>query len=35
MKVFGFAGFSGAGKTTLIERLIPRFVLAGLRVSLI
>lgn len=34
-KVFGFAGYSGAGKTTLIEQLIPRFVLAGLRVSLI
>lgn len=35
MKVFGFAGYSGAGKTTLIEQLIPRFVLDGLRVSLI
>src|SRR5947207_487619 len=23
MKVVGFAGYSGAGKTTLIERLIP------------
>ena len=34
-KVFGFAGYSGAGKTTLIEQLIPRFVRAGLRVSLI
>ena len=34
-KVFGFAGYSGAGKTTLIEQLIPRFVQAGLRVSLI
>ena len=34
-KIFGFAGFSGAGKTTLIEQLIPRFVQAGLRVSLI
>lgn len=34
-KVFGFAGYSGSGKTTLIEQLIPRFVLAGLRVSLI
>ena len=34
-KVFGFAGYSGAGKTTLIEQLIPRFVAAGLRVSLI
>lgn len=33
--VFGFAGYSGAGKTTLIEMLIPRLVSAGLRVSLI
>ncbi len=35
MKVFGFAGYSGTGKTTLIEQLIPRFVARGLRVSLI
>ncbi|WP_341678901.1 molybdopterin-guanine dinucleotide biosynthesis protein B [Niveibacterium sp. SC-1] len=35
MKVFGFAGYSGAGKTTLIERLIPIFRARGLRVSLI
>ena len=35
MKVFGFAGWSGGGKTTLIEQLIPRFVLHGLSVSLI
>ena len=35
MKVFGFAGFSGAGKTTLIERLIPCLVMEGLNVSLI
>lgn len=35
MQVFGFAGYSGAGKTTLIEQLIPRFVMRGLRVSLI
>jgi molybdopterin-guanine dinucleotide biosynthesis protein B len=35
MRAFGFAGFSGAGKTTLIERLIPRLVASGLRVSLI
>ena len=34
-KVFGFAGYSGAGKTTLIEQLIPRLVRAGLVVSLI
>ena len=35
MKIFGFAGWSGSGKTTLIEQVIPRFVLAGLKVSLI
>ena len=35
MKIFGFAGWSGSGNTTLIEKLIPRFVGAGLRVSLI
>src|SRR5512140_574785 len=35
MKVFGFAGYSGAGKTTLIEALIPRFTARGLKVSLI
>lgn len=35
MKVFGFAGYSGAGKTTLIEKLIPCLVGDGLRVSLI
>jgi molybdopterin-guanine dinucleotide biosynthesis protein B len=35
MKVFGFAGYSGAGKTTLIEQLIPRFVAEGLSVSLV
>ncbi|MGQ0548006.1 MAG: molybdopterin-guanine dinucleotide biosynthesis protein B [Betaproteobacteria bacterium] len=35
MKIFGFAGWSGSGETTLIEQLIPRFVKRGLRVSLI
>jgi molybdopterin-guanine dinucleotide biosynthesis protein B len=35
MKLFGFAGYSGAGKTTLIENLIPRFVARGLTVSMI
>ncbi|MDE3020728.1 MAG: molybdopterin-guanine dinucleotide biosynthesis protein B [Pseudomonadota bacterium] len=34
MNVFGFAGFSGSGKTRLIEQLIPVFVKTGLRVSL-
>lgn len=35
MKIVGFAGHSGAGKTTLIEQLIPRFNSRGVRVSLI
>lgn len=35
MKVFGIAGFSGMGKTTLLERLIPALTTRGLRVSLI
>jgi molybdopterin-guanine dinucleotide biosynthesis protein B len=35
LKTFGFAGYSGAGKTTLIEQLIPRFKARGLSVSLI
>jgi molybdopterin-guanine dinucleotide biosynthesis protein B len=35
MRVFGFAGFSGAGKTTLIEKLIPALTGRGLRVSLV
>ena len=35
MKAFGIAGYSGAGKTTLIEALIPLFLARGLRVSVI
>lgn len=35
MKGFGFAGYSGAGKTTLIKRVIPRLVLHRLKVSLL
>lgn len=35
MKVVGFAGFSGAGKTTLIEQLVPLLKTRGLRVSVI
>ena len=35
MKVIGFAGFSGAGKTTLVEQLIPALRLQGLRVSVV
>jgi len=33
MKVVGFAGYSGAGKTHLVERLIPALRMRGLRVS--
>lgn len=35
MKVVGFAGFSGAGKTSLAERLIPVLKSRGLRVSVV
>ena len=35
MKVLGIMGYSGAGKTTLIEGLIRRFATRGLRVSLV
>ncbi len=35
MKVVGFAGYSGVGKTTLLEQLIPRLVMAGETVSVI
>jgi molybdopterin-guanine dinucleotide biosynthesis protein B len=35
MKVFGIAGHSGMGKTTLLERLVPELRARGLRVSLI
>lgn len=35
MKLIGIAGFSGNGKTTLIEKLVPIFVREGLKVSLI
>lgn len=35
MKVVGFAGFSGAGKTHLVERVIPALKLRGLRVSVV
>lgn len=34
-KIFGVAGYSGSGKTSLIEQVIPRLVRVGLRVSLI
>lgn len=35
MKVVGFSGFSGAGKTTLVEQLIGRLKAEGLRVSVV
>ena len=35
MKVIGLAGYSGAGKTTLVERLIPALKQHGLRVSVV
>lgn len=33
MRVIGFAGWSGAGKTTLIVRVLPLLTARGLRVS--
>ena len=33
MRLIGFAGWSGAGKTTLIVRVIPLLVARGLRVA--
>lgn len=35
MKVVGFAGYSGAGKTTLVERVIADLRARGLRVSVV
>lgn len=35
MKVLGFAAYSGNGKTTLIENLIPLLVARGIQVSVI
>lgn len=35
LKVVGFAGYSGAGKTTLVERMIPVFKQQGDRVSVV
>jgi molybdopterin-guanine dinucleotide biosynthesis protein B len=35
MKLFGIAGYSGAGKTTLIERILPRLTGLGLRVAVL
>jgi len=35
VKVIGFSGYSGAGKTTLVERLIPVLRQRGQRVSVV
>jgi molybdopterin-guanine dinucleotide biosynthesis protein B len=35
MKIIGLAGWSGAGKTTLIAKLLPALIAQGLRVSTI
>lgn len=35
MKILGISGYSGAGKTTLIEQLLPQLILRGLRISVI
>jgi molybdopterin-guanine dinucleotide biosynthesis adapter protein len=35
MKVIGFSGYSGAGKTTLVESLIASLAMAGQRVSVV
>ncbi len=35
MKVVGIAGYSGAGKTTLVEQIIPALKRRGLRVSVV
>ena len=35
MRVFGIAGHSGMGKTTLLERIIPELQMRGMAVSLI
>ena len=35
MRIIGFAGWSGAGKTTLMVRVIPLLVARGLRVATI
>ena len=35
MKVVGFAGYSGSGKTHLVERLIPALRMRGQRVSVV
>ena len=33
--VLGFAAFSGTGKTTLLEKLIPQLTKQGIRIAMI
>src|SRR3569833_3405631 len=35
MKIFGIAGYSGSGKTTRIERVLPHLAARGLKVAVI
>ena len=35
MKIFGLAGWSGSGKTTMLTRLLPRLIARGVSVSTI
>ncbi len=35
MKIFGLAGWSGSGKTSLLIRLLPEFIRSGLTISTI
>lgn len=35
MNVIGFAGYSGAGKTTLVEQVVARLVARGVRVAVL
>jgi molybdopterin-guanine dinucleotide biosynthesis protein B len=35
MRLVGFAGFSGVGKTTLLEKIIPEMCMRGLKVSVV
>lgn len=35
VRVLGFAAYSGTGKTTLLERVIPLLITAGIRLALV
>jgi len=35
LPIFGICGFKGSGKTTLIERLVPRLLTGGLKVAVV